>query len=58
MNTNGGDSVYVECEACALILSTDIGYIDDPRNRIVLEPNIYANLLGFVLATEMEITDR
>ena len=47
-----GDSVYVEYddnEAMEiLILTTNNGYPDDPRNRIVLDTHVYNALLRFV----------
>jgi hypothetical protein len=36
-----GDSVYAEMDSYgALILTTWNGYPDDPRNKIVLEPEV------------------
>jgi hypothetical protein len=36
-----GDSVYVELDdSRAIVLTTWNGYDDDPRNRIVLEPEV------------------
>lgn len=52
-----GDSVYAEWDGYAIILTTDNGYHDDPRNRIVLEPDIYAALLGFVRRVEINIPE-
>jgi len=43
-----GDSVYAEYDGFAIILTTENGYDDDPRNRIVLEPEVYTALLEFV----------
>ncbi len=44
-----GDSVYADSEADgSIILTTENGYPDDPRNRIVLEPEVYAALLTYV----------
>jgi len=43
-----GDSVYCEFDGFAIILTTENGYDDDPRNRIVLEPEVYTALLEFV----------
>ena len=39
-----GDSVYAELSDCGeIILTTENGYHDDPRNRIVMDyPVIYA----------------
>ena len=39
-----GDSVYVEFDGYGLVLTTENGYLDDPRNRIVLEPEVYEAL--------------
>ena len=43
-----GDSVYVEYDGWSLVLTTENGYHDDPRNRIVLEPEVYAALARYV----------
>lgn len=43
-----GDSVYVEFDGYSFILTTENGYPDDPRNRIVLDPEVYEALLRFV----------
>jgi hypothetical protein len=41
-----GDSVYVERdERGRIVLTTNNGHPDDPRNRIVLEPEVFAALL-------------
>jgi hypothetical protein len=43
-----GDSVYVTWDDLGrLVLTTENGYPDDPRNRIVLEPEVFANLIEF-----------
>ena len=42
-----GDSVYAEYDGYHIILTTNNGYLDDPRNRIALEPAVFANLLGY-----------
>jgi hypothetical protein len=42
-----GDSVYVEFDGYRLILTTENGYSDDPRNRIVLEPEVFHDLVKF-----------
>ena len=40
-----GDSVYAEIDTFgAVVLTTENGYPDDPRNRIVLEPETLAKL--------------
>ena len=43
-----GDSVYVEFDGYAFILTTNNGYPDDPRNRIVLEQETYEAFVRFV----------
>lgn len=44
-----GDSVYVEVDDSArIVLTTNNGYPDDPRNLIVLEPEVYAEFLKWV----------
>ena len=51
-----GDSVYAEFDGHGIVLTTENGYEDDPRNRIVLEPGTYAALTEYVewLKGEME----
>ena len=39
-----GDSVYAFHDGYHFILITHNGYADDPRNRIALEPAVFANL--------------
>ncbi len=58
MKTYLGDSVYAEWNGYAIVLTTENGYGDDPRNQIVIEPDIYAALLGFVRNLEIEIAGR
>jgi len=44
-----GDSVYAEFDGGdRIILTTENGYPDDPRNRIVLEPEVRQALMQFV----------
>lgn len=43
-----GDSVYVQTDGYHIILTTENGYPDDPRNRIALEPAVYNALLEWV----------
>ncbi len=43
-----GDSVYANFEGSSIILTTENGYPDDPRNRIVLELEVYQALLAYV----------
>ena len=49
-----GDSVYAETDGYALILTTNNGYPDDPRNRIYLEPDVYAGLVAYAAALRGE----
>jgi hypothetical protein len=48
MKTYIGDSVYAEFDGFGIVLTTENGYLDDPRNRIYLEPEIYSSLVLFV----------
>lgn len=57
MKTYLGDSVYAEWDGYAIVLTTNNGYADDPRNRIVLEPAVYAELLGFVRRLEIQLSE-
>jgi len=43
-----GDSVYAEFDGFGIWLTTNNGYLDDPRNKIYLEPQVYFALLRFV----------
>ncbi len=48
-----GDSVYAEIKPAAiigfeLVLTTENGYPDDPRNRIVLGPSEWEGLKAYV----------
>ena len=43
-----GDSVYATHDGYHIILTTDNGYPDDPRNRIVLEPEVLGRLNEYV----------
>ena len=44
-----GDSVYVEYdEYGSLILTTENGFPDDPRNRIILEDSVCDALLSYI----------
>lgn len=48
MKTYIGDSVYAEYDDLGrIILTTENGYLDDPRNRIVLEPDHMIALAKF-----------
>lgn len=48
MKTYLGDSVYVEIDNDQIILTTENGWPDDPRNRIVLEPEVYNELVKYI----------
>jgi len=39
-----GDSVYADFDGYHIILTTENGYPDDPRNRIALEPSVLDKL--------------
>ena len=43
-----GDSVYAEFDGYSIILTTENGYADDPRNKIYLEPAVYGHLIEWV----------
>ena len=43
-----GDSVHVDFDGFGLVLTTENGYPDDPRNRIVLEAEVYESLAKYV----------
>ncbi len=46
-----GDSVYAEIDEFGdLLLTTNNGYPDDPRNRIVLESSVLSALYDFLNA--------
>ena len=42
-----GDSVYATFDGLYIWLTTENGYEDDPRNKIALEPAIFAALLKY-----------
>ena len=44
-----GDSVYAGFDGYHIVLTTNNGYPDDPRNRIVLEPEVYTALQSYVV---------
>lgn len=43
-----GDSVYAEWDGDTLTLTTENGYPEDPRNRIVLDCETWHTLMRFV----------
>lgn len=49
MKTYVGDSVYAEWNGHEIILTTENGYIDDPRNRIVIERDSWERLVAKIL---------
>jgi len=57
-----GDSVYAEIQPAAflgfeLVLTTENGYPDDPRNRIVLGPSEWSCLFEFVESLKKKTED-
>ena len=50
-----GDSVYVRLDGLtdSVVLTTENGYPDDPRNRIMLEPEVIENLVLWLKAQEV-----
>jgi hypothetical protein len=42
-----GDSVYAAVSDYAIILTTENGYPDDPRNVIYLEKDVFEALVAF-----------
>jgi hypothetical protein len=49
-----GDSVYAQFDGYHVILTTENGYPDDPRNRIALEPPVLHALNNYVQAIYTE----
>lgn len=43
-----GDSVYAQVDQGGVVLTTENGYPDDPRNRIVLEVEVLLALLQYL----------
>lgn len=43
-----GDSVYAEFDGWHIVLTTENGYPDDPRNKICLDPNVWDMLVMYV----------
>jgi hypothetical protein len=39
-----GNSVYASFDGYHIVLTTENGYPDDPRNQIALEPSVLRNL--------------
>lgn len=42
-----GDSVYASFDGYHVILTTENGYPDDPRNTIAIDDEVYASLRDF-----------
>lgn len=49
-----GDSVYADYDGYHVILTTENGYPDDPRNRIALEDQVIFALNNYVQAIREE----
>ncbi len=47
-----GDSVYIEFDGFNIILTTNNGYPDDPRNRIAMEPAVLESFRRWVKELE------
>jgi hypothetical protein len=43
-----GDSVYADFDGWHIVLTTENGYPDDPRNRICIGPDEYQGLIRYV----------
>lgn len=43
-----GDSVYAEYDGYGIVITTENGYHDDPRNKIYFEPEIIEAFFSFV----------
>lgn len=52
-----GDSVYVQFDGYHIVLTTENGYPDDPRNRIALEPEVYSALGEWVARLKERIAE-
>jgi len=50
-----GDSVYASFNGYAIVLTTNNGHDDDPRNHIVIEPEVWRDLLSFVEARRRKV---
>lgn len=55
-----GDSVYIDHDGYAIILTTENGFPEDPRNRIVLEPDVLYALADYLhwLVVNKQFQDR
>ncbi len=49
-----GDSVYAEFDGYGVILTTENGYPDDPRNKIYLEPEVFDSLVEWLKMIEKQ----
>jgi len=43
-----GDSVYGEWDGYFITLTTNNGYPDDPRNKIMLEPEVLSSMMQWL----------
>ena len=49
-----GDSVYADFDGYHVILTTENGHPDDPRNRIFLEPSVISGLQEYAKRARAE----
>ncbi len=49
-----GDSVYASFDGDCVVLTTENGFPDDPRNRIVLGPAVFFALRDYFLAAHAQ----
>lgn len=52
-----GDSVYVEFDGLYIIVTTENGYPDDPRNRIAMEPDVWRKFKQWAIALDSAIRE-
>lgn len=52
-----GDSVYVEFDGFSVIITTENGYPDDPRNRIAMEPDVWRKFKEWGIALDAAIRE-
>jgi hypothetical protein len=50
-----GDSVYAKYDGWSITLTTENGYPDDPRNEIVMEPEVIEGFFSFVEAIKAQV---
>jgi hypothetical protein len=51
-----GDSVYAKFDGYHIVLTTENGYPDDPRNTIALEPDVFDALNRYVDFLKRELS--